>query len=431
MKFHRRLGPKSRSLVTFSLLFATSLVLSALHERPGVSLVETTRVALSLAEQGQFANPFHSAPSGPTAHVAPVFPAAASLVFRWTDSLQDAQQVLYWAAAIALAAQVAFLPKLAHVSGLGWGAGLWAGLLALAANRRPVPQWEGEYVALLMMLVTWLVATRPGDEGGIRWGREGLIGLFFGLLLLTYPVAVIVWAAFLAWDFWKTRRSHAWGRSFVVMAVSVSVLSPWLIRNAQLFGEPIFVRDNLGIEMIASFSPCAGVSLFDNMLSGCFRESHPNRSPEQVKLLIERGEVEYNAVQMRKALAFIAGEPRHSVNLIGRRTLLFWWPSAMGDPLYELTAGPVRLQSWVLYMSTFLAFVGLAMVLIHRIAVGPLLLAWMLILPIPYFLLQFSVRYRTPMLWVTFLLAGVSLQALVKWILGRRPDGDAHSRKAV
>ena len=431
MKVHDRLLPNWTGLVVFGLLFSTSLLLSAQHERPSIALVETTRVAQSLASSGEFSNPFYVAETGPTAHVAPVFPAMASLVFGWSDSLQEAHPILYWAAAMALAGQVALLPYLARVVGLGWWAGLWASLLALLANRRPVAQWEGEYVALLMMILTGLVATRTPYDGSIRWGREAMIGLFFGLLILSYPIAVIVWVVFVGWDLWRARHSHTWSRTLVVVVISVSVLMPWLIRNAQLFGEPVFVRDNLGIEMAVSFNPCAGVSLFDNMLSGCFREWHPNRSPEQASLLIERGEVGYNGLQMSQALDFIAEQPRHSANLVLRRTLLFWWPSAMGDPIYELTAGPLRLQSWVVYLSTLLAFVGLALAFIRQVAVAPLLLAWMLLLPAPYFFLQFSVRYRTPMLWVTFLLAGISLHALVKGVFNPRRDPDAQSNQAV
>ena len=428
---HERLQPNWTALVVFGLLFVASMISSAQHERPSLALVETTRVAQSLARSGDFANPFYAAETGPTAHVAPVFPAMASLVFGLSDSLQEAHPILYWAAAMALAGQEALLPYLARVAGLGWWAGIWASLLALLANRRPVAQWEGEYVALLMMILTGLIATRTPHGGSIRWGREVLIGLFFGLLILSYPIAVIVWVAFVGWDLWRARHSRVWARTLVVVAISTLVLVPWLVRNAQLFGEPVFVRDNLGIEMAVSFNPCAGVSLFDNMLSGCFREWHPNRSPEEVSLLIEHGEVGYNAMQMSQALDFIAEQPRHSANLVLRRTLLFWWPSAIGDPIYELAEGPLRLQSWVVYSSTLLAFVGLALVFIRGVAVAPLLLAWMLLLPTPYFFLQFSVRYRTPMLWVTFLLAGVSLHALVKLVVNRRRSPNAQFNQAV
>ena len=431
MKVHERLQPNWPALVVFGLLFSTSIIFSAQHERPSISLVETTRVAQSLARSGEFADPFFIAKTGPTAHVAPVFPAMASLVIEWFGSVQGAHPVLYWTAAMALAVQVALLPYLARALGVGWWAGLWASLLALLANRRPVPQWEGEYVALLMIILTWLVATRTSHGGSVRWGREVLIGLLFGLLILSYPIAVIVWMAFLCWDIWVARRSHAWARTAVVMAISVSVLTPWIVRNAYLFGEPVFVRDNLGIEMAVSFNPCAGVSLFENMLSGCFREWHPNRSSEQASLLVEQGEVEYNAGQMGQALDFIAEQPRHSANLVLRRTLLFWWPSATGDPIYELTAGPLRLQSWVVYLATLLSFVGLALTFIRQVPVAPLLLAWMLLLPTPYFFLQFSVRYRTPMLWVTFLLAGVTLHALFRAVTNQRRRPCAQSNQAV
>ena len=43
---------------------------------------ESFRLALNLAEKGQFANPFVPLDAGPSAHMAPTFPAYLALLIR-------------------------------------------------------------------------------------------------------------------------------------------------------------------------------------------------------------------------------------------------------------------------------------------------------------------------------------------------------------
>ena len=52
--------------------------------------------------------------------------------------------------------------------------------------------------------------------------------------------------------------------------------------------------------------------------------------------------------------------------------------------------------------------VGLYAALRRRIASAPLLAAWMAVFPLVYYVVEFETRYRSPMLWVTWLLAAVT-----------------------
>jgi hypothetical protein len=121
----------------------------------------------------------------------------------------------------------------------------------------------------------------------------------------------------------------------------------------------------------------------------------------------------------------VRSEPARSARLIAGRFGSFWLPSPIGDPWREVTTGGRRRESAMVFIATLLSLAGLVVVLRRRIEVGPLLAAWFLLLPLPYFVVQFSLRYRTPMLWVTFLLAGVALSASTSgWHRRARDGGD-------
>ena len=75
--------------LSFALLFLVSFVVryNRLEQIPSQYLVPTDRwelgsIAISLVKTGQFANPY-MIPTGPTAHLPPVYPFIFSMIYRW------------------------------------------------------------------------------------------------------------------------------------------------------------------------------------------------------------------------------------------------------------------------------------------------------------------------------------------------------------
>ena len=71
---------------------------------------ESLQLACSLAEKGTFSDPFQVAPTGPSAHLTPLFPFIVSGLIRWFGENTYAGLVLAWAAIGILALQLALLP---------------------------------------------------------------------------------------------------------------------------------------------------------------------------------------------------------------------------------------------------------------------------------------------------------------------------------
>ena len=111
---------------------------------------ELSTVASNLASTGEFRDPF-GIPSGPTAHVAPVYPFILATVIRVLRS----SSLIVWAAillnACLLGWTAALLPKISRLI-YGRSAPGIAGGVLLAVSSRLMPQWEVALAALLMLL---------------------------------------------------------------------------------------------------------------------------------------------------------------------------------------------------------------------------------------------------------------------------------------
>src|SRR5258705_10897398 len=80
---------------------------------------EITRVALTLAQQGDFAHPYFSLPTGPTAHTAPGYVLLFALVAKMFGIGWSGAAILWTLNVGFLALQLALLPVLSSRLGLG------------------------------------------------------------------------------------------------------------------------------------------------------------------------------------------------------------------------------------------------------------------------------------------------------------------------
>ncbi len=366
---------------------------------------ESVRVARSLTAHGTFADPFAVLKTGPTAHVAPVYPLLYAAVLRFLGDGYAALVVL-WALNIAfLSLQMALLPWLSVRLRLGLLPGVFAAALGTLSLHVAVDtHWEC-FLAGALLLGAFLIT----DEN-LSAGKAVLVGVFWGLLILTNPVGVLL---LIAWPIVYLARAHEnrarLGQRFAILAaMALMTICPWILRDHSQLGAWMFVRDNLGLELYSGNNPCAKATLEENIASGCNAATHPNSGAPVAAELAALGEYRFSQVRLRQAVHWIQAHPREFLALSCGRFRQFWFPSL--DSRWEMLSG------WGV---TLLSLAGIWLLFRENPSAGWLLLLTWVLFPAIYYFVPAEARYRYPIYWSSLLAAGLPLAHLARSVQAR------------
>jgi hypothetical protein len=409
--------------------------------------LETQAVADSLASAGTFANPFRYE-TGPTAHLAPVYPLFLSgleLLFPDEADYEAAKQVV---SAVAASLQYALLPLLAVAAGLPRRVGVIGALVAigmfllLPANVRPLEtqgSWEHAWAALGIVALSILAAS-TFRQARFTTGRAAAWGVAWGIYLLLIPTMALV---FLVWltqlriadcglrissggvrnpqstidnpqsrglagpnrasgTHGKPGQTPAVRRWLRFAALStaclLATLAPWTIRNWLVLGSPVWGRDNLGLELYVSNNDCAAATFAEMERSGCHARTHPNANPQEAAKIRAAGEIRYNQQRLREALAWVRAHPARFTGLTLERFALFWFP--------DVGRGAASYPLWAV---TLAGFAGLILCYKENRLVAMSFGSLLLVYPLAYYFVQHFLRYRYPILWVSSLMTAYAL----------------------
>jgi len=375
------------------------------HEVCGTGY-ESLQLACSLSDTGKFSDPFEVLATGPTAHLAPLFPAYVSLLVRLFGR-ETYAVALAWSAIAIIGLHLALLPFLSRHFGLGLSPGIIAASVFLLARVPPYQMWESFYVGLLAVVLAFPMYDIL--EGRTYKGKVILSGILWGIMLWMATVPVLIMLAWVAWVFAKNRLSRR--QKLSLGFLPFLVVSPWLIRNFAVFHHLIFVRDNLGLELAVSNNPCAVFSFTANEFSRCFEINHPNKGLDQAEAVRLLGEYAYNQMRLHEAVEWIQANPGRFAELTWLRSIALWFPSPTGHPLADSRVSLGVLAVWFM---TLLSIPGLALMWKKSRSAAGILALWLLLFPLIYYVIQFDLRYRFPILWVTLLLAGFLISEFVK-----------------
>jgi hypothetical protein len=341
---------------------AARVVFYARNEGLGFG-IEPAEIARSLASGRGFTM------SGvPTAHAAPLFPFIMAGFLKlfgdgpaFSYSMIALQIVIEWAA-------ILILPVVAKRLLNSLFVGYCAAVVIIASNVMSLG-WEGSSSVLLMELAA------IGTPGPL------LCAALIGVGMLLSPV---VGLAILLIHF-------RWNWAFVVSAVGAAILcSPWIIRNYRVFHRLLPIRDNMGLELRVSYNPFATVSAEDN--GKALMTYDPIAVPRLRQDLVRIGEPAVYEDLGKDAWAWIRNNPQASLKLAFGRFVAYWLPWDQPFPA----------------VVTLFSFLGLW--LSRRNAwVKRLAFALFVIFPVPYYIVQHTLRYRAPTFWFTALLAGTVL----------------------
>ena len=367
-------------------------------------LAEVERVSKNLVTQQVFGNPY-ALRTGPTAHLAPVYPWLVSRLFCLfgTGSLGTLSVTLF--NAVCASAQYALLVVLALACGLSRRVGILAGAVGALFPLHPrveVRGWEASFVGMCWVAV--LAFT-------IYWWRcrstsrlfAALVGFCWGLLILAAPQMLAVFAAVMTLYFLVVPQGTL-GRTSIAVAAAALAILPWMIRNEKTFHQVFFIRSNFGLELSMSnhddANPLFVKEMYEAGGRNFFKRRHPGSSLQEAQLVQRMGEVNYHHWRFEEASQWIKTHPRAFLGLTAQRIWYFWF----SFPWYRSLIQLPLVAAALLGLITLSRIVPLA---------GWLFAACWTMFPLVYYVVFFDTRYAYPMNQsLLFLAAFASLHAL-------------------
>lgn len=369
-------------------LFALVLRIALVVATASYRITENTEVVLiarSLAQTGEFANPFGH--GGLTAHSPPLYPILLSVLFRLFGTGTAGNFAQETLASVLTALMFASFPAVAVRLGLSRGVGLATGFVGALL---PVQFWNqtkgSSETAALALALLWCVALHVAwiREKRAGWVEAAKIGVAWGIAATISPAVLAVFGLLLLHSLASAPDRTALGAAGVASLAVLLCLAPWAIRNRLALGHWIWTRSNLGLELYIANNPTAAPDFDTNTMTPIGRQ-HPHVNTAEALLVRAMGEYEYNQAKREAALEWIAAHPRAFLKLTAQRFYLFWLPT-MSRPIQELL---VRVQA-------ILGLIGLGWLTWRsRSAAAPFWIVFSAY-PLLYYVVQASARYRYP-----------------------------------
>jgi hypothetical protein len=365
---------------------------------------EMEAIATSLAERGQFADPY-AVPTGATAHLPPILPLILASIWRMFGMGLAAGYAAWLFRIAAVAAMYAMVPWFAGRLGVGRQAGFLAGIAGAF-----IVAWPGHGEALTAIAMGLLLVgfLRRWTSGLGSRGGSFLLGLGAGIALHLQPVLLPVVLGCMAFELWWSKDRRKWMMSGVMALGIVVACVPWGWRNYATFGEVFFIRSNLGLELRMGNHEGAAAAM--EVMDAQQEHIHPRTHEGEALKVREIGEVEYMRQAGSEALVWIRAHPGEFTRLTATRVVHIWF-----GPLHEPS---VALGFTAL---TILALFGALRIMPslttpQRAAILIPLATY----PLIYYVVAYMQRYRVPLDWVFLMLAGAWVWG---WIERGQPPG--------
>jgi hypothetical protein len=351
--------------------------------------IELGTLAQCLLTGQGLSSPFGGS-TGPTALLAPGYPAIIACIFRVFGSFTFAAaiavmvlQLLFGAVTVWMIMHIAqrcFGTRAANLAGAFWALSpplLWM----------PTIFWETSLSTLLLVsMIAWALRyeRRPGL---LPWP---LMGGYCGLALLVNPALLLPLLSILGWAAWQTRKTFRYS-PFLGLFILLLVYAPWPIRNARVLHAFIPMRSTLGFELWVGNRAGA---------TGFLEESQfPIFNHVEFDRYIAQGEVAYMRNKSSLAKVYIRSHPVVFLRLSAVRLLRFWTGTGSKDGSLAYAIHAV--------LTTSLGLISLwRLVRERRFSVALLFLLPMIFFPLPYYITHAEFRYRLVIDPLLVILAG-------------------------
>ena len=354
---------------------------------------ETGRIARSVALGQGFSSPTDLS-TGPTAWTAPVYPYILGQVFKVFGIYSNASAWVILVFNSIFAALTCW--TLYRIAERIFGSSVARGTAWTWAVFPYVIYWPVRVVwdvclsTFLLTVALWL-AIRLRDRRHL--GGWALYGLLWGLIALTNTALLILLPFMLAWICYPLGR-RAVSRVAVCLALLFLCVAPWTVRNYRAFGRFVFIRDNLPLELHEANN---------DLSSGLWtRSEHPGNDPAAMERFQALGEIGYMDQCKREFVQFLREHPGRFVRFTIERVWYFW----AAPPQATIVAG---YDLWVARHVQFLlaavfAFGGLVLMFVKSNPYRWLLVPFLLVYPLPYYVVNPFPRYKHPIETVMMML---------------------------
>jgi 4-amino-4-deoxy-L-arabinose transferase-like glycosyltransferase len=373
-------------------------------------------IARSIASGHGFGSPF--AQTGPSALLPPVYCYLLAGIFKvfgieTKASILAALSLNSLFSALAcipvyLLARQAFGQRVAKWAGWGWAFSPYG--VYYGADWA----WSTCLVTLelaCLFLFAWNLenSTRTRD-----WILFGLLG---GFAAMTEPVTLAVVPLLGLWTLYRRfRRRGPWKAPVIAAAfAALAVMSPWLIRNYELFHRFIPVRSGFGLELYIG----------NNGYSQRWVNSslHPNHSDTELSEYERLGEIAYMDHKLRQAKDYIHTHPVWFAWMTLRRIVYMWTGYWSFDRNY-LKDEPLDPPNILVNTTmTVLGLIGLLRVYKRDFALGTHFAIVLLFFPMTYYVSHPETYYFRPVDPLMVVLAAVTVAGGTKERIAASPDG--------
>jgi 4-amino-4-deoxy-L-arabinose transferase-like glycosyltransferase len=385
--------------LSFALQLASIAILHQYRTRPGQDNFgfgfEMGRIARSIALGHGFSSPYEGN-TGPSAWEPPLYPFLIGGVFKlfgiytftsaWVllgiNSLLATLTTIpiFWIAHWTFGERVAI-----------WSALVWA-LCPYVWYWSIHWIWDTTFTPLVLACI-FLVALElsdrrvdPDARSTQNLGRWLLLGALFGIGALANPT-MLSFLPFCGLLIWRQRDVRGLpslsGVAFSSLAFFL-VLSPWLIRNYEVFGRFVFIRNDFGLQFRLGNGPFA-----DGVLMPYFQ---PNLDPVELAKYQRMGELAYAAECKRIALDWIREHPGRFAIISLKRFFYFW----NGVPRPTSSTSLVDFRSSAFLATSVLALWGIGRAVRQKRPGAWLFAGLVLTYPTVYYFVYPHARYRHP-----------------------------------
>ena len=390
--------------VSFLLQVAAIGLLHQYRVRPGHDNFEfgweMGRVARSIAQGHGFSSPYEGN-TGPTAWEPPIYPYVMAGVFKvfgvysrtsaWSLLIINSLLTTLTCIPVYLIARKLFDESIAKWSAYAWGLNPYVWYWSIHWL------WDTTFTPLVLACA-FLVAVQLREwRGLIGWVPFGVL---FGIGALANPT-MLIFLPFCGLWVWRQRFLRglpSLGGVVLSSLVFFAVLSPWIIRNYEVFGRFVFLRDDFGLQFRLGNGPYA-----DGMLMAYLQ---PNMNKIELERFQRMGELAYAEACKRQAFDWVRNNPKQFAIISLKRFFYYW----NGVPKPTNSTSPVDFRTSAFLATSVLAIWGAIRAVRQKRSGAWLFAGLLLTYPTTYYFVFPHARYRHPIepemtILVVFLIA--------------------------